>query len=60
MDKHYKLVYFNIRGLAEPIRWMFRMKNVKFEDEKVDLNLWSEQKHRKDYTLFALHAIFSL
>lgn len=47
MDPKYKLVYFGIRGLAEPIRWMFRMKNVDFEDERVDLDYWQEEKQRK-------------
>jgi len=47
METKYKLVYFGIRGLAEPIRWMFRMREVDFEDERIDLDLWQEEKHRK-------------
>ena len=31
----YKLTYFNTRGLAESIRWMFAYKNVPFEDYRI-------------------------
>ncbi|CAL8092600.1 unnamed protein product [Orchesella dallaii] len=46
MDRKYKLTYFNIRGLAEPIRWMFKMRNVDFEDERINLAQWPEERNR--------------
>ncbi|ODN01723.1 Glutathione S-transferase 3 [Orchesella cincta] len=46
MDRKYKLTYFNIRGLAEPIRWMFRLRNVDFEDERINLDQWPEERQR--------------
>ncbi|OXA60363.1 glutathione S-transferase 3 [Folsomia candida] len=42
----YKLTYFDIRGLAEPIRWMFQISGQTFEDERIPLDEWSEQKKR--------------
>lgn len=49
MDKKYKLVYFNFRGVAEPIRWMLKMKHVEFEEERIDLDYWPKEKHRKNF-----------
>lgn len=31
----YKLVYFNVRGLGEPIRIIFQYAGVDFEDKKL-------------------------
>jgi len=42
-----KLIYFDIRGLAEPIRWMLQIAGQPFEDERIPLDQWPEQKKRK-------------
>lgn len=44
----YRLIYFDIRGLAEPVRWMFCLAGIPFEDERIPLVEWNEQKKRKD------------
>uniref|UniRef100_A0A914YDQ5 glutathione transferase n=1 Tax=Panagrolaimus superbus TaxID=310955 RepID=A0A914YDQ5_9BILA len=41
---HYKLTYFNIRGLGEPIRIMFRYADVKFEDNRISRSEWPKIK----------------
>ncbi|ODM90470.1 Glutathione S-transferase [Orchesella cincta] len=42
----YRLVYFDIRGLAEPVRWMFCLAGLPFVDERVPLVEWNEAKKR--------------
>lgn len=39
-DTHYKLTYFNLGALAEPIRWAFVVAKVPFEDERIELEDW--------------------
>lgn len=41
---HYKLIYFNARGKAEPIRLLFAEANVPYEDIRVDQKDWPEMK----------------
>ncbi|ODM93582.1 putative glutathione S-transferase 8 [Orchesella cincta] len=41
----YKLTYFDLRGIAEPIRLIFRYANIPFEDCKVNFELWKDVKH---------------
>lgn len=36
-DKGYKLTYFNARGLCEPIRFIFTVAEVNFEDVRVPI-----------------------
>lgn len=36
-DKGYKLTYFNARGLCEPIRFIFTVAKVNFEDVRVPM-----------------------
>ena len=36
-----KLIYFNIRGLAEPIRWILKIAQIKFTDERISLDAWA-------------------
>ncbi|EFN78061.1 Glutathione S-transferase [Harpegnathos saltator] len=40
----YKLTYFNITGLAEPIRYMFHYAGIKFEDARLESQDWSKCK----------------
>lgn len=32
----YRLVYFDVRALGEPIRWLFSYTKTPFVDERVD------------------------
>jgi len=44
----YTFTYFNVRGLGEPIRYMFKYVGEEFEDKRVDLEKgWGDVK--KDY-----------
>ncbi|KAG0714706.1 Hematopoietic prostaglandin D synthase [Chionoecetes opilio] len=40
----YKLVYFNGRGLAELVRWVFLQGDIAFTDERVEMSEWPEKK----------------
>jgi glutathione S-transferase len=40
----YKLTYFNVRALAEPIRLMFAAAGVEYTDERVDSKAWEGLK----------------
>jgi len=44
MPEHYKLVYFPIRGLAEPIRMLLHDHKIEFKDEKVEGDAWAKLK----------------
>jgi len=46
MSGPYKLTYFNFTALAEPIRWIFKVKNVDFEDERIEMADWPNHKSR--------------
>ncbi|CAA93088.2 Glutathione S-transferase 3 [Caenorhabditis elegans] len=41
---HYKLTYFNARGLAEISRQLFHMAGVEFEDERINEEKFSQLK----------------
>jgi len=43
----YKLVYFNIKGRAEPIRLIFVHAGVEFEDFGIDRSAWPSGKASK-------------
>ncbi|KYN30202.1 Glutathione S-transferase, partial [Trachymyrmex cornetzi] len=40
----YKLIYFPITALAEPIRFLFSYAGIEFEDERFDRNDWAKLK----------------
>ena len=42
----YKLTYFNVRGRGEVTRYMFKLKDVEFEDFRIEGN-WQEFKPSK-------------
>jgi len=44
MAEQYKLTYFNIRGLAEPIRFILAMAGVPYEDNRIERDAWAELK----------------
>ncbi|CAD5209092.1 unnamed protein product [Bursaphelenchus okinawaensis] len=41
---HYKLTYFGIRGLAEPIRCCLHYADIEFDDVRVKLEEWPAMK----------------
>lgn len=41
---HYKIVYFNARGRAEPIRYVLAQAGVQFDDERVNKEDWPKIK----------------
>uniref|UniRef100_A0A915K820 glutathione transferase n=1 Tax=Romanomermis culicivorax TaxID=13658 RepID=A0A915K820_ROMCU len=41
---HYKLCYFNVRGKAEGIRYIFAQAGVDFEDHRVSHDEWPKLK----------------
>lgn len=42
----YKLTYFNITGLGEPIRYLLSYGGVDFEDKRVSFDEWPALKSR--------------
>jgi hypothetical protein len=44
---HYKLSYFDIRGLAECARMQFALADVKYEDNRIARDKWPEIKKSK-------------
>ncbi|XP_034951752.1 glutathione S-transferase-like [Chelonus insularis] len=41
---HYKLTYFNITGLGEPIRFILHYGGIKFEDVRISFEEWPKIK----------------
>ena len=44
---HYKLSYFDIKALGEPIRFIFAVAGIPYEDDRVSYEKWPEVKHSK-------------
>ncbi|XP_022915698.1 glutathione S-transferase-like [Onthophagus taurus] len=49
MSTHYKLIYFNARGRAEHIRFIFAYAGVPYEDERVSREKWPDYKKRTPF-----------
>ncbi|XP_071864637.1 glutathione S-transferase-like [Bombus fervidus] len=46
---HYKLTYFPITALGEPIRFLFHYAGTPFEDERISKDVWPEIKPSTPY-----------
>lgn len=44
---HYKLIYFNARGRAEHIRYIFAHAGIDYVDERISKERWPELKKSK-------------
>ena len=44
MNPEYKLIYFNARGRAEHIRFIFAYAGVDYVDERISQGDWPEYK----------------
>lgn len=52
MSPHYRLIYFNARGRAEHIRFIFAYAGVEYEDERIPREKWPELKKSMYKTCF--------
>jgi len=48
-NKEYKLTYFDMKGLAEPIRMMFAVAGVDYEDIRIQREEWPQKKENYTY-----------
>jgi glutathione S-transferase len=51
MAPSYKLIYFNARGKAELIRFIFAYAGVDYEDERISKDKWPELKRSEYYRI---------
>ena len=51
---NYKLLYFNMRGRAEIIRYIFAYLDIKYEDHRIEQADWPKIKPSKCHKLFSL------
>lgn len=54
MIPKYKLLYFNVTGLAEPIRYLLHYKNIPFEDHRFEYDEWLKIKPSKYQNILAV------
>ncbi|XP_018410007.1 PREDICTED: hematopoietic prostaglandin D synthase-like [Nanorana parkeri] len=52
---HYKLTYFNFRGRAELLRYLFAYMNTEYEDCRIEYDDWPE--HKSSYPFGKLPAL---
>ena len=43
MSTTYKLYYFNMRGMAEPIRIIFAQAGVEYRDYRMESEQWAKE-----------------
>lgn len=43
----YKIQYFNLKALAEPLRLLLAYKNISFEDVRIEREQWPSIKNCK-------------
>lgn len=55
MSPHYKLIYFNSRGRAEHIRFIFAYAGVEYEDVRIPKEKWPEFKKSKLQSTYKLN-----
>ncbi|KAI3385654.1 hypothetical protein SNEBB_000061 [Seison nebaliae] len=48
MDR-YRLLFFDCSGPADPIRFMFLYRNIKFEDERISFDDWVDLKDKMPF-----------
>lgn len=53
MAPAYKLTYFNVKALAEPIRFLLSYGGVEFEDYRIEKEEWPQLKPCKSSHMFA-------
>jgi len=49
MAPQYKLTYFNARALAEPMRLMFALKGVEYDDIRIEKEEWPAKKQDSQF-----------
>ncbi|KAJ8044173.1 Hematopoietic prostaglandin D synthase [Holothuria leucospilota] len=43
----YKLIYFNARARAEVVRYMMELKDISYEDHRIQFEKWPELRPSK-------------
>lgn len=56
MSPKYKLIYFNARGRAEHIRFIFAYAGVEYTDERIPREKWPEYKKSK-YEFIGIYSV---
>lgn len=57
----FKLTYFNMRGLAEPIRFLFAYGGIEYEDNRIEREEWPTLKEcMYAFCLSKYHQLFTL
>ncbi len=46
-NESYKLTYFNLKAVGEPIRLIFAYAGVKYEDNRIEHADWPDHKKSK-------------
>jgi len=55
MAPTYKLTYFNVKALAEPIRFLLSYGGIEFEDHRIEKEEWAQLKPCKSSHILCLH-----
>lgn len=55
----YRLVYFDVRALAEPIRWIFAYSGTPYVDERIPWNYvtWYKETKASGYRIFNFYKL---